>query len=113
MLSYAAVQYRQTTVQSLKYPLNIHALATLLWSMLQLFWTEVIFFSSCTHLAMWHMDTCLHPHDRTVGGQSVWLPTLGVSSVDSGLLHAAELWLTSVRRHGRGRRCGEDVGVGP
>lgn len=47
----------------------------------------------------------------TIGGQSVRLPSLRVSGVDSGLLHAAELGLPGVRRHGRGRRCGENVGV--
>lgn len=52
-------------------------------------------------------------HERTVGGQSVRLSTLGVSSVDRRLLHAAELRLTSVRRHGRGRGRGQDVGVRP
>lgn len=49
----------------------------------------------------------------TIGGQSVRLSCLGVSSVDGGLLHAAELGLASVRRHGRGCRCGENVRVGP
>lgn len=49
----------------------------------------------------------------TIGGQSVCLSCLGVRGVDGRLLHAAELGLTGVRRHGRGRRCGEDVRVGP
>lgn len=48
----------------------------------------------------------------TIGGQSVRLSGLRVSGVDGGLLHAAELGLPGVRRHGRGRRCGENVGVG-
>ncbi|TNN82556.1 hypothetical protein EYF80_007074 [Liparis tanakae] len=49
----------------------------------------------------------------TVGGQSVRLPCLGVSGVDGRLLHAAELGLTGVRGHGRGRRGGENVRIGP
>lgn len=57
--------------------------------------------------------TASHPRYRTVGGQSVWLSTLGVSRVDGGLLHAAELRLPGVCRHGGGRRRGQDVGVGP
>lgn len=48
----------------------------------------------------------------TIGGQSVRLSSLRVSGVDGGLLHAAELGLPGVRRHGWGRRCGENVGVG-
>lgn len=49
----------------------------------------------------------------TVSGQSVWLSRLGVSGVDGRLLHAAELGLAGVRRHGRGRRRGENVRVRP
>lgn len=50
---------------------------------------------------------------NTIGGQSVCLSCLGVSRVDGRLLHAAELRLTGVCRHGRGCRCGENVRVGP
>ena len=50
---------------------------------------------------------------RTVGGQSVGLSSLGVGCVDGGLLHAAELGLTSVGGHGGSSRGGQDVRVGP
>lgn len=49
----------------------------------------------------------------TISGQSVGLSRLRVGCVDSGLLHAAELGLTSVWRHRRGCRRGEDVRVRP
>lgn len=47
----------------------------------------------------------------TIGRQAVRLSCLGVGGVDRRLLHAAELGLASVRRHGRCRRRGEDVRV--
>lgn len=59
------------------------------------------------------VSLCKRVFIDTIGGQSVCLSCLGVSSVDGRLLHAAELGLTSVRRHGRGCRCGENVRVGP
>lgn len=75
-----------------------------------------LFLFSRTQLVM-HFTYCYmtasHPCLRTVGGQSVWLSTLGVGRVDGWLLHAAELRLPSVRRHGGCRRRGQDVGVGP
>lgn len=49
----------------------------------------------------------------TIGRQPVRLSCLGVRRVDGRLLHAAELGLASVRRHGGSRRSGEDVGVRP
>lgn len=48
----------------------------------------------------------------TIGRQAVWLSCLGVCGVDGRLLHAAELGLASVRRHGRGCRRGENMRVG-
>lgn len=48
----------------------------------------------------------------TVAGKSVGLARLRVR-VDRRLLHAAELRLARVRRHGRGGRGGQDVGVRP
>lgn len=47
----------------------------------------------------------------TIGRQPVRLSCLGVRRVDGRLLHAAELVLASVRRHGRCCRRGEDVRV--
>lgn len=49
----------------------------------------------------------------TIGGKSIGLSCLGVSGVDGRLLHAVELGLAGVCRHGRGCRRGEDVRVGP
>lgn len=50
---------------------------------------------------------------RTIGRQAVRLSCLGVRGVDGRLLHAAELGLAGVRRHGRGCRRGQNVRVGP
>lgn len=47
----------------------------------------------------------------TIGRQAVRLSCLGVRSVDGRLLHAAELGLASIRRHGRCCRRGEDMRV--
>lgn len=47
----------------------------------------------------------------TIGRQPVRLSCLGVGSVDGRLLHAAELRLASVRRHGRCCWRGEDMRV--
>lgn len=49
---------------------------------------------------------------RTIGRQAVRLSCLGVRGVDGRLLHAAELGLASVRRHGRGGRRGQNMRVG-
>ena len=50
------------------------------------------------------IHVCVRVCVCTVGGQSVRLTSLGVGGVDSRLLHAAELRLASVGRHGRGSR---------
>lgn len=47
----------------------------------------------------------------TVGGEAIRLSCLGVRSVDSWLLHAAELRLTSVRGHWGSCWCGQDVRI--
>lgn len=47
----------------------------------------------------------------TIGGEAVRLCGLRVWCVHRRLLHAAELGLSSVGRHGRSHRRGQDVGI--